>query len=192
MHLEEPPSRRRRLERHDPRNGERRAHGTAAAPCATCLMRTRSSREAVSSQRRFDRELSASSCAWFAASERILEGVRRQRSTTMESYVGAKERILLLAHTVSVGPCSNVGRATCQTISTSIRETCAWHMARCSPVRALARPKSGRHSLVCSCLKPWHLFVLKIASAPALTQKHVSGDEATRRAIKAPRQGTLM
>ena len=47
----------------------------------------------------------------------------------MESYVGAKERILLLAHTVSVGPCSNVGRATCQTISTSIRETCAWRMA---------------------------------------------------------------
>lgn len=57
------------------------------------------------SQRRFDRELSASSCAWFAASERIFEGVRRHRSTTMESYVGAKERILLLAHTVSVGPC---------------------------------------------------------------------------------------
>lgn len=129
----------------DTTQGSDRAQGTPAAACATRLMRTRSSREAISGQRRFDLELSASSCAWFAASERILEGVRRQRSTTMESYVGAKERILLLAHTVSVGPCSNVGRASMSdTISTATRQTSVWCDAHLSEHR-LARNLVGIH-----------------------------------------------
>jgi hypothetical protein len=34
----------------------------------------------------------------------MLEGVLRQRSTQMESYVGAKERILLLAQTCTEHP----------------------------------------------------------------------------------------
>ena len=39
----------------------------------------------------------------------MLEGVLRHKSTAMVSYVGAKDRILLLAHTVSVGPWPSIG-----------------------------------------------------------------------------------